>query len=249
MQLIFLHFAGGNCYSYDFLKQHLKTAFTVHALELPGRGKRLGEPCITSKRHAVNDYVRQLKEILNGEPYIIFGHSMGATLGLSVVWEIEQTGLAPSLFIPSGNAGPRVTQAVRLDEKEIYKMNDEDFKKELRRLGGISEEILDNDEAYYFFSRIIRADFQILETDENFEESIRINTPIYALMGSDEKRSSEIENWKRFTSGSFQYKIFSGNHFFIHRYPQELAATLKSHKALGPSSVNGLYTISLLPRQ
>ena len=94
MQLFLLHFAGGNCYSYEFLiKKILRSALSkidCYALELPGRGKRLDEELIVDKNDAIVDYVSQIKKLRNGKPYIIYGHSMGATLGLSVVKKMEK---------------------------------------------------------------------------------------------------------------------------------------------------------------
>ena len=77
MQLFLLHFAGGSCYSFDFLKQHLDSRFEFIPLELPGRGRRTNENLLNNKEKAINDYLAQIKLIRNGEPYVIYGHSMG----------------------------------------------------------------------------------------------------------------------------------------------------------------------------
>ncbi|WP_212003986.1 thioesterase II family protein [Chitinophaga sp. HK235] len=107
-------------------------------------------------------------------------------------------------------------------------LNDGDFKEELRELGGTPPEILENDELYRFFSPILRADYKILEIDEDpTEKEITIRTPIYAIMGGDEETSSQIENWRRFTTGDFQFEILSGGHFFIYDHPATLAGIIQ----------------------
>jgi surfactin synthase thioesterase subunit len=228
MQLFFLHFAGGNCYSYDFLKQYLEPGLSMLSLELPGRGKRHDEPCLISKKAAVEDYLCQIERHLEGQPYIIFGHSMGATLGLSVTKRLEEIGKPPSLLVVSGNAGPKLNAQKAMDnqfKRMMHQLSFENFREELRGLGGIPFEVLDNDDAFRFFAPIIRADFQILETGEN-DDDIKITTPIYALMGSKERRRHQIANWERFTSGGLRCRILEGNHFFIYNNAATLAFIL-----------------------
>jgi external thioesterase TEII len=41
-QLFLLHFAGGSCYSFQFMLPYLKD-FNVLPIELPGRGRRIKE--------------------------------------------------------------------------------------------------------------------------------------------------------------------------------------------------------------
>ncbi|WP_265960998.1 thioesterase II family protein [Aquimarina muelleri] len=221
MQLFLLHFAGGSCYSFDFLRSYINTDIDFIPLEIPGRGKRFKESPLKNKKEAIQDYVNQVKSLRNDQPYLIYGHSMGATLGLSVVNEMQKRGDLPLHLIVSGNPGPGIKELEVKQQR--YLMNDSDFKKELRKLGGVPEEVLESEELYDFFGPIMRADFEILEKDDFSEEEIKIDAPIFALMGSEEEKKGRIENWKNFTSKSFSSQIFKGNHFFIHDYPKELA--------------------------
>ncbi|WP_459211964.1 thioesterase II family protein [Aquimarina rhabdastrellae] len=227
MQLFLLHFAGGNCYSYDFLRKKIGSyTFKTYALELPGRGKRFGEDLITDKIEAIEDYVSQICKLRNAEPYIIYGHSMGATLGLSVTKRMEEKGDAPVQLIVSGNAGPGAKEKDEngkiIEKEKRYLLPDNDFQDVLRELGGVPEEVLTNEELYEFFNPIIRADFQILEEKEGIEEEMIIKTPIHAIMGDQEKTSDQIENWKQFTISSFKNNILPGHHFFIYNQTKEI---------------------------
>ncbi|WP_430408762.1 thioesterase II family protein [Kordia sp.] len=223
-QIILLHFAGGSAYSYDFLKKQLtiSNAIEFHALELPGRGRRHSEACISSKEAAIHDYVQQIKNLRNSKPYLIYGHSMGATLGLSITKEMENSGDSPVILITSGNPGPGIKETAENQQKR-YLMNDSDFKKELRKLGGVPEEVLTNQELYEFFGPIMRADFKVLENDDFSEKGLKINTPIHAIMGTEEWQNECIDNWKNFTKSGFQHSILSGNHFFIHQNAVQLS--------------------------
>lgn len=218
-QLFLLHFAGGNSYSYNFIRKYLEKSFEFHSLELPGRGKRISEDLLYSKKDAIEDYFRQIKKLRNNQPYLIFGHSMGATLGLSVTKMMEGINDAPEKLIVSGNSGPGISTR----DYKRYLLDDNAFKEELRGLGGVPNEVLENEELFSFFNTSIRADFEILEKDMYSEKDIVLKTPIYAIMGDEEEMATEINNWSKFTANNFNSNIWSGNHFFIHKYPYKLS--------------------------
>ncbi|MDC8004715.1 thioesterase domain-containing protein [Aureisphaera galaxeae] len=222
-QCFLLHFAGGNSYSYNFLKESIDEDIEFISLELPGRGKRFQEDLIPNKEEAIDDYVAQIKALRNQQPYIIYGHSMGATLGLTVTKKMEEALDAPQLFLVSGNAGPGVKENGAVKR---YLLNDTDFKKTLRELGGIPTEVLENDELYEFFSPIIRADFEVLEKDDFSERGLQIKVPIHAIMGDREETVDSIDNWAQFTLADFKSKVIPGNHFFIHQHKNQIASAI-----------------------
>ena len=223
IQLFLLHFSGGNCYSFQFLKPHVSLTFDFYPLELPGRGKRIGEKLASNECETIKDLVSQIVSLRNKEPYLIFGHSMGATLGLKVTKRLEELGDPPQRFIASGNAGPGTGDCKRRSE-----MNDDDLKNELRALGGVSEEMLNNDELFDFFSPIIKADFKILEESERLDPDFKLKSPITAIMGDKEETSEKIENWRGFTAADFDFHHLPGHHFFIYDHPHTLAQIIKN---------------------
>ena len=216
-QLFLLHFGGGNCYSYQFLKEDLIKAFDFIPLELPGRGKRMKEKLIQDNEFAIEDYLEQVKGLRNDQPFLIYGHSMGATMGLYISKRLEMIGDPPKALVVSGNSGPGTGE-----NKQRHLMSDTELKQDLEELGGIPNEVFENDELFDFFSPILRADFEVMEKIKDEKEECVINTPIYAVMGDAEESALDIENWKRFTSKEFNFRILPGNHFFIHDNSKEL---------------------------
>ncbi|QHI35437.1 Surfactin synthase thioesterase subunit [Kordia antarctica] len=236
MQLFLLHFAGGSCYSYEFLRKSIPDNFDFLQLELPGRGKRYKDAFLMNRSDAVKDYVSQIKEKRTSASYVLYGHSMGAYLAYFVAKEMERIGDPPVKLVLSGNSGPNV---IEYDEEgnivkkpKRYLMNDEEFKEELKELGGVNEEIFTNKELFDFFTPILRADFEVVEKDEsNLEaQNERVNIPIHVLMGDEEEYVDYIDNWKRYTFSYFESQILKGNHFFIYEYPEKIAEVIKSAK-------------------
>lgn len=228
-QCFLLHFAGGSCYSFDFLKKYVHFNIEFIPLELPGRGKRSTQPLITDKKAAIDDYFQQIRLKRNRyQDYLVFGHSMGATLGLSVVKKMEAIGDIPSCLVVSGNSGPGIEEVqAEIKANQRHAMSDDDFKNELREIGGVSDEVLDNQELYEYYSPILRADFQLLETDGFMEKGTQIKAPIYALMGTQEKYNVHIENWKNFTRASCHSETLEGGHFFIYDHAQRLGELIE----------------------
>jgi external thioesterase TEII len=219
MQVFLLHFSGGSVNSFNFLKPYLPKNFDFHPLELPGRGKRIKEKLLSIESEAIDDLINQINSLRNNKPYMIFGHSLGAQLGLRVTKKMEELGDSPKKLIVAGNAGPGTGDI----DKCRSTMSDEELKEELLTLGGVPKEVLENEELFGFFSPIMRSDFSILEKGEPLEADFKLNTPIVAVMGDKEETAEDIENWRNFTTGTFKSHLLEGNHFFIHDHPAELA--------------------------
>ncbi|HEY8915046.1 MAG TPA: alpha/beta fold hydrolase [Chitinophaga sp.] len=217
-QLFLLHFAGGNRYSFSSMLQFLRD-FEVVSLELPGRGKRMGEPLLKNFELAAADMYRQITAQLTSPRFVLYGHSMGAYLALRVAYMLEKAGKFPACIIVSGNAGPALENRKK---RNLYLLDHENFVAELQKLGGVPPELIENEELFNFFEPILRADFEIAERNEITNETV-VKAPLCAVMGTQEEDVDDIANWSRFTKAGFSTEILDGNHFFIHRHPQAMA--------------------------
>lgn len=220
-QLFLLHFAGGNCYSFQFMTSLLKD-FDVMTLELPGRGKRIGENLVKGFEAAAQDIYRQLTQKIIAPGFLLYGHSMGAYLALRAANMLEKDGKAPGYLFVSGNAGP----GIQHDSRARYLLGKEAFKEELKILGGVPKEFLENDEMFDFFEPVLRADFEIAE-ENGLTNEPPVNCPMFAMMGSEETTNDQITNWNKYTRSGFQHEILEGDHFFIYKHPQRIATIIR----------------------
>jgi external thioesterase TEII len=221
-QLFLIHFAGGSCYSFEFLTSQLKE-FDAIPIELPGRGKRILEKLIRDFDVAATDVLNQINKKLTADKFIVYGHSMGAMLALRVCNLLEKQGKIPSYLIVSGNAGPGLDS----DHKLRYLLNKEEFVEELNRLGGMPPALLENQELFDFFEPILRADFEVSEKKKIVGEPA-IRNSLFAIMGSEEEEIDKISNWDQYTLSSFDYEILDGDHFFIYKHPQRIATIIRN---------------------
>ncbi|MBY0481476.1 MAG: alpha/beta fold hydrolase [Chitinophagaceae bacterium] len=213
-QLFLLHFAGGNYYSFRFMTPLLKKLEVV-PLELPGRGKRSNELLLKDFDSAVSDLVQQITKLRNGSPCMLFGHSMGAYLALGIVIRMEIMHQSPAFLFVSGSAGPGVNMG-----RSWHSLEDRHLIQELTDLGGMPPGFCEDPELMNYYLPILRADFEVVE--KNALDDCIVNVPIYAMMGDKEENVDSITNWEKFTKSSFSFKIFNGDHFFIHSYPQSI---------------------------
>lgn len=208
-------------YSLQQLFAGLKDHFSVELLELPGRGKRIRESLLYSREEAVADLLRQIKARRKNVPFVLYGHSMGAELGFIINKELELANDPPVCFVPTGNAGPNVHK-----REKLAGMGRDEFFFKLKEMGGITNDLLENEELLDFFEPILRADFKLLEDAEDILIDYKIHTPVFAIMGNREKYVTEIENWRNYTLGSFEFRIVEGDHFFIYQHADMLAQIL-----------------------
>ncbi|AOM78763.1 thioesterase II family protein [Pedobacter steynii] len=221
-QIFLVHFAGGSVYSFQFLKEHFQE-YDFIPIELPGRGNRIRERILQDFSAAARDLYLQIVSKLKSPNFLLYGHSMGALLVLRIASLLELDGYIPQAIVVSGNAGPGISSS-----KIRHLLPDEQFKNELKILGGMPDEVLDNKELYEFVEPIIRADFKIAETSQRKEVLTPVNSPIYALMGDAESKVDKIENWKTYTLSTFKYEVLEGGHFFIYDNAMALSGVIKA---------------------
>ena len=219
-QLFLIPFAGGNCYSFNFLMPYLNN-YAVVPLELPGRGRRIKEGLLKEFDQAAEDIYQQILAKQTSSLFLIYGHSLGTGLGLRVANMLEKVNRSPAFLVFTGNPGPGVR-----DPKQRYLLEKYAFMDEIKKLGGLPDELRSNDEFIDFIEPVFRADFELAERNM-LENEPAVDVPIYAVMGDLEKDATHISNWKRFTRASFQFEILSGDHFFIYKHPDRIATILQ----------------------
>jgi external thioesterase TEII len=214
-QIFMFHYAGGNQYSYLKLAKLLEGRAEVHCLELPGRGKRIGEPLVHSFQEAVDDYVLQIRALRNGKPYTLYGHSMGGLIAPYIGQYFYHNDDPAKAIVVTGSAGPEVGLSSRR-----YLFPREAFVEYLISLGGIPQEVLEHEELLDFFLPIIRADFELLEKEKL--PDLEVNVPLFVRMGTKEKWKGAIENWENYSKDELDMELIEGDHFFIEGAEEKL---------------------------
>ncbi|MGN7610519.1 thioesterase II family protein, partial [Magnetococcales bacterium HHB-1] len=140
--LFAIPFAGGSSYAYRPFQKYIGDTIQFIPIELPGRGRRTGEPLLTNTEMLVEDIYQQIKEDIQERPYALFGHSMGGLLVYLLVHRLYAADKKqPEQLFISGSRAPQYTARPKLR----YTLPKDDFLKEIKAMGGISD-ILFNDQ-------------------------------------------------------------------------------------------------------
>lgn len=227
MKVFWFPFAGGNKYSYRPMINVPSILLDMVVLESPGRGARMNEPLLTSLDEIVEDGYNQLIAKLDwDQPYAIYGHSMGATVGYLVARKIAEAGLPQPLHLFfTGRPGPSVCRNV----VPSYVLNDTEFVERVQRLGGLPDEILNNEDVMDFYMPILKADFHALDRFVYPSDQTPLDIPIDVVIGMNEDITMEQAlAWKTESRAPVIVRQLPGDHFFIYQHTAYLMKMMTS---------------------
>jgi surfactin synthase thioesterase subunit len=185
---------------------------SIRAIQLPGREKRFREepyrelPLLIDRLEAVF-----LKEI--DQPFILFGHSMGAVIATLLAQKIDRGPAARNLkgLMASGIRPPHLPR----EHAPIAHLDDDAFLHSLNdRYGAIPAALLKNVDLRNMYLPALRADFAMLETRPDISP-FSLDCPLIAFGGSqDTPQSEHIHEWSSYTNSLFRKHLIDGDHFF-----------------------------------
>ncbi|BBB92138.1 MAG TPA: thioesterase II family protein [Methylomusa anaerophila] len=211
LRLFCLPYAGGGALIYKEWAKAFPADVGVYPIQLPGRENRLAEPPFYKMSQLVEAISAAIVPYLQ-RPFIFFGHSLGARIAFELARNLRKKwNIRPCRLLVSGSRAPQIAEP-----KPIHHLPDDEFVKELRRLSGTPEAILQNRELMELFIPILRADFTVDETYV-YSEDVPLACPISAFGGKEdmEANQKEIEAWAGHTCGEFTLEMIEGNHFFL----------------------------------
>jgi surfactin synthase thioesterase subunit len=217
--LLCLPFAGGSFYAYRDFQKYTDDFVRVLPIDLPGHGRRMGEPLMRDIWQIIEDVFQQIRNHIN-EPYAIYGHSMGTLMGYLVTQKIAKQGLpAPLHLFFSGRYAPSVLSK----ERDFHLLPRDEFIRRVMEYGGMPAEVMREQELMDLFVPIMQADFEAVST-YRYEASAPFQTPITVMSGlSDETTTyEEASKWQEVTTGDVTVKQFPGGHFFIFDHLPEI---------------------------
>jgi medium-chain acyl-[acyl-carrier-protein] hydrolase len=210
IRLICIPYAGGGPQMFRNWPALLPVAEVV-AVNLPGRGRRIGEPPFTSLVPLARALSRALGSLC-GSPFAFFGHSMGALIAYETARQLRRDyGIRPVHLFVSGAFAPHLP-----DPNPLHGLSDKEFLEEVRKLGGMPEEVLASTELMELLLPTLRADFTVAETYTcGLEEPL--SCPITAFGGTDDPLATpaEVSCWPLHTDGRSQIHMYRGGHFFL----------------------------------
>ncbi|WP_051724215.1 thioesterase II family protein [Micromonospora chokoriensis] len=183
----------------------------VHIVQLPGRGRGVGQHLPDSMAEVADRLARQIRELPDGD-VAIFGHSLGALIGFETAQRLEAAGRPVRRLFASASrapdtAGPR-----------YHQLPDGEFLELLKGFGATPPQFLRDPELVRLYLPILRADFRLTETYQP-ETDAAVDCAIDALWGTSDGPRPDLAaaGWAQRTRGAFATTSFIGDHFFLHQ--------------------------------
>ena len=228
LRLFCFPYAGGAAQIYRTWVERLPAGCEVCAAQLPGRGSRLREVPFTSMAEVVDAVAGVIGPYLD-KPFALLGHSMGAIIAFELARRLRREGRAmPLQLFASGRRAPQIPSS----EEPTYALPDPEFIKELRRLKGTPDEVLEHPELMELLLPLIRADFSVTQT-YHYTPEPPLDCPISVFGGTHDRDVSpeQLEPWREQTTSAFSLRLIPGDHFFIHTSRAALLDALSAQLA------------------
>lgn len=223
--------AGGSTAIYSNWKKYMPSNIRICPIELTGRGRRFNEPFYHTIQEAAEDIFNRIKGKLDTYRYAFFGHSMGCLIIYELMKYIKKESHSyPEHLFLSGRYPPDIIKK----DKYIHLMGNEELKKELIKMGGTPEEIINDADFFSVFVKILRADYKMLETYCYVKDGFIMDCDMTIMNGNDDQEimHEDINSWIKFTHKTCAFRIYEGGHFYINNNVeaviQEIAQTISS---------------------
>ncbi|SFU28405.1 thioesterase II family protein [Xenorhabdus koppenhoeferi] len=216
VQLIFLHHAGGSCFSYVELANKLSESIEVYFLELSGRGMRMSEPFQKDAGTVLSDILASIKRLRLGEdkPLLLFGHSLGAEIAYQVTRKIENEISEKKLALILSARAFVDPESFKNSPSEEY--SDTHVLDVIEQCEGTPSDVLVNPELRNYLIRTMKNDLVLLDSLSRLPKG-KINAQTHVIGGSQDNRVpvSRLEGWWNVLPAPTEQQIFTGGHFYL----------------------------------
>ncbi len=167
-------------------------------------------------------YCTHVKDILKPNS-IFFGHSMGGVIAYYLakrLWEYVPE-LKPASIILSASPAPDF-----MFGKNLSTSDDAILLKEMERLGGTPEELLENRELLDYFLPIFRADYKILEDASKISpQSLNIPAEFILCYKDEMTQVKNLLQWKKYINEACMIRTMpeDAGHMYLTKYADLVA--------------------------
>ncbi|MEU8541828.1 alpha/beta fold hydrolase [Streptomyces sp. NPDC048717] len=213
VRVLCLPYAGGGAIRYRAWAAAMPPGAELHAVELPGHGRRLPE----SPAAGLTEIIEALTPLAArpGPPLVLFGHSMGALLAHELCRALLAYDVTPAALVLSGMSPAHLVD--RSAQRALAEDPDA-LLHHVRELGATPPEVLDTPALRELVLRTMRADLRLLASfpDASPADPLPAGVPVTALSGQDDGRypPHTVAAWAAFAERWEGMHTLPGGHFF-----------------------------------
>ncbi|MEL6520423.1 MAG: alpha/beta fold hydrolase [Pseudomonadota bacterium] len=213
VRLVVFHHAGGSGSTFYPLIKRLPVDWDVLLFDLPGRGRRHGEPAIERMDVLVAQVRKDLADWCEDVPLALFGHSLGAIVASELARTLAGEGTEPVWLGVSGRQAPTLPPR----RTGLHLLSDEDLLAQLADLGGTPGQLLKEPDFVKMLLGYTRADFAAVDSFNPVANRTPLNCPIdaYAANADPWALPPTMAAWEAETSADFSLHRLHGGHFYF----------------------------------
>ncbi|SNX58046.1 surfactin synthase thioesterase subunit [Streptomyces sp. TLI_55] len=220
-RIFLLHYAGSGASIYRDWPPLIPADVSTQAIQLPGRQERLGEPMFTDVGPLVETLADCVTAELDGRPYAVFGHCMGALLAYRLTVELAERGEQPPVLLGASAWAP---QGFRTPAPEQLRVPQSELVEWARGLGSLPEAILNDTEALGLMMPAMRADLEVCASYH--DDAAEVPCPIVTYSADKDPLvdPEAMDSWVPRTTSYLGNRLFRGGHFFLHEETTTITA-------------------------
>jgi surfactin synthase thioesterase subunit len=212
-------FAGGAASIYHPWRKLAPDWLAIQPILLPGRERRIAEPCVRSLDQLIEIAAPVLAEVMSRD-VVFFGYSMGAIIAFEMTRAMRRLGAPlPRHMIVAALRAPQLPDPL----PATHLMADEELKRQTKQRYGECNGALDNPDLCALLLPILRADLCLCET-YRYRPEAPLECPISVLGATDDwvVPPQSLSGWTEQTTMPRSTKLFDGGHFFLQDKPAEV---------------------------
>ncbi|MEZ8026219.1 thioesterase II family protein [Enterovibrio norvegicus] len=219
--------AGGSAGYFRQWRDAVPAHTELIAVQYPGREERLNHLCIDNMEDMVSALFTQFLEnpSLLREPFVIFGHSMGASIAYELTLKLLDAGFKlPKTLIASATDAPG-----HANPTHFHISSDGSLIQEIVRLNPSLSFLQEHEDLLQMILPSLRADYKLIESyGKRNAKRPPLPLPIIKLIGEDDDELSRKDAllWRNQTSTAFSLRVFQGGHFYLAEHYQGVMRTI-----------------------
>ena len=217
-------FAGGTADFYNNLEKACGDSVQFIKLEYSGHGTRMKEPLYHSFDELTDDLYPWILNTLIANPnmdYSMIGYSMGSIAMFDMLMRIVKDGKCRrpwGVFLAAHQ--PQPIQSLR----DIPADGIDDWVKERTiEFGGTDKRLFHNKSFWRLYLPIFKADYKMIADYEFDGVDFLTDIPAMVFYSEEDTPYVEMTEWKNFFTGVCDFVEYTGSHFFIEEYYQDMA--------------------------
>ena len=202
--------AGGAADAFAVLAGALPDDVEALTFQYPGRRERGSEPCATDISALAEEAARFLAPYTD-LPLFLLGHSMGALVAFETTRLLERRATVTRLFVSAARPPNE-----DWEEPDLDTLHDAQVVAELRRLGGVPEALLREEDVVSEILRLLRADHRALRR-YRCPPGALVKAPVTVLLADADPKNTleQTRGWARCTAHDCDTAMLAGGHFAL----------------------------------